>query len=274
MITSTGYASRKDQSNAEYRLHHKLLKHTILTPQEERELIKKYQTNDDRRALDVLVSHNLRFVHTVVIKYAQPKHDIFWDLFNEGCLGLLDAASRFDTNTEYKFISYAVWWVRQRINKYLNMHGNLVRIKQKGLDAIKQDLIANLHEDDPLRKRLVNNKKSDFHLASTVQYYSLDMPDPETGSTLAERLPAPEAQSTAQNQHMLKRLYLEMPEREWEILTNYFGVDERSANLAELGERYGCSRERIRQLKEQALRRAEKILKSMGYKPHDMDVEV
>lgn len=274
VATKTAYVSREHKSTADIRVHQKLLKHRLLPKQEERELIIKYQSGD-RKALDVLIAHNMRFVYMVVNKYVHTDSDIFWDLFNEGCFGLFEAASRFDTSTDYKFISYAVWWVRQRINKYLNQHGNLVRPKQSDLDKIKQDIIDSLPEEDGLRKRLVNDKRSDFKLAGMVQYLSLDQEDPETGSTLAERLAAPEQDTNIdQNKHMLKCLSTRMPPREWDILSNLYGINGTEANLADLGRKYGCSRERVRQLKDQALNRAAKTVLKLGYKASDMDVAV
>lgn len=245
----------------------------LLTAEQEVELAVKIR-NGDENAKDKLVLANLRFVISVAKMY-QNQGLSLGDLINEGNLGLIKAAKRFDETRGFKFISYAVWWIRQGIMTAiadqsrvvrlpLNRVGNLTKLNKAYRD-LEQEF-----ERKPTTEELANIlEMSPDEVAYTLQISSrqLSMDAPlmygdENKSTLMDVLPD-DVQPLPDRELMKESLKNEianaltaLDKREAEVIKLSFGIEgDHSATLEEIGQRFNLTRERIRQIKEKALRK-------------------
>lgn len=242
----------------------------LLSIDEELSLAKRIKKGDTV-ALDKLVKTNLRFVVSVAKKY-QNRGLQLADLISEGNLGLIKAAHRFDDTKGFKFISFAVWWIRQSIMQALADQKRMIRLPgNQVLGIIKINKAADLleqklerlptYEELSIATELSQEKVADY-LSSAPLSYSLDMTtNEESGFTLMDTLandnvPSTDAlMMTESLSEDLNRTLGVLPEREKWIITLFFGLDNHTAlTLDDMVEVFNLSKERIRQLKDRALK--------------------
>jgi RNA polymerase primary sigma factor len=244
----------------------------MLSPQEEREVAIRAREGD-REALDRLVQANLRFVVSVAKKYANQGVPIE-DLVNEGNIGLMRAARRFDVDRGYKFISYAVWWIKQAILVALSRGSRIVRVPLNRANALYKIGRASRELDQALGRAPSAEEIADHlglpvgDVAETMQiannHVSLDVTISDEGDDKSflsyledEQASTPydafERESLGES---MRRALSTLDERERRIMELYFGLnDEEPLTLEDIGERLGLTRERIRQIKERAIQR-------------------
>jgi len=242
-----------------------------LPPEQEVALAKRIKKGD-KEALDVLVRSNLRFVVSVAKEY-QNQGLPMEDLINEGNLGLIKAAERFDETRGFKFISYAVWWIRQSILQALAEQSRIVRLPLNRVGAINKigkmlDNLGQEYEREPRLDELAERMNmNSFELAETLRtssrHLSLDAPFQQgDGNSLLDVLKN-EHMSPPDEDLMDESLRLEIEKvlatltlREAKIIKLYFGINQdRPLTLEEIGEIFNLTRERVRQIKEKALRK-------------------
>jgi RNA polymerase primary sigma factor len=247
----------------------------MLTPEQEVDLAQRVRSGDEA-ALEKLTKANLRFVVSVAKQYQNQGLSLS-DLINEGNLGLMKAAKRFDETKGFKFISYAVWWIRQSILQAIVEYSRLVRIPLNKINSYNRINDAYLNflqefEREPSHEELaeiLNLPLLDITsvLTTGAKHLSMDAPigDEEDGSSLIELL-VEENNISPDNDLMIESLKKEihsgmsaLSPRELEILSCFFGINgKREFSLEEISDRFDLSRERVRQIKERALRRLRK----------------
>ena len=253
----------------------------LITVDEEVELAQRIREGD-QAALDKLVSANLRFVVSVARQY-QNQGLSLPDLIDEGNLGLIKAAQKFDETRGFKFISYAVWWIRQSILQALAEQSRIVRLplNQVGsLNKIGKELskFEQEHERRPSAEELAERldvpvEKISDTMKVSGRHVSVDAPfvDGEDNSLL-DVLPnddSPMADHTLNQESLSKevnRALDQLNPRERDILKMFFGIGCQEMTLEEIGAKFDLTRERVRQIKEKAIRRLKgqksKLLKS------------
>ncbi|MBW6535086.1 MAG: RNA polymerase sigma factor RpoD/SigA [Mariniphaga sp.] len=245
-------------------------KEELITVEEEVELAQRIKKGD-QAALEKLTRANLRFVVSVAKQY-QNQGLSLPDLINEGNLGLIKAAEKFDETRGFKFISYAVWWIRQSILQALAEQSRIVRLPLNQVGSLNKinkafSKFEQEHERKPSPEELAESlelpadKVADT-LRVSGRHVSVDAPfvDGEDNSLLdvlvnndspnADRLLIQE--SLAREIH---RALATLTEREADIIRLFFGIGCQEMTLEEIGERFGLTRERVRQIKEKAIRR-------------------
>lgn len=242
----------------------------ILTPTEEEVLAHKVK-NGDREAMDQLIKYNLRFVISIAKKY-QNMGLGFDDLISEGNLGLIKAAQRYDPTRGFKFISFAVWWIRQAILMSLAEKRRVVRLPANysaGILKVAQasDDLEQRLERLPTQEELAEYMEMDVEKIFDFQMnmhmsFSLDREnesEEDGGGSLLDvledkQIEAPDtAVVEASFQDEIKRLLSILPERENTILRFFFGLDTEAMTLDDIGTHLNLSRERVRQIKRKAL---------------------
>ncbi|MCH5240529.1 MAG: RNA polymerase sigma factor RpoD/SigA [Muribaculaceae bacterium] len=242
----------------------------LLTPTEEVELAQRIRQGD-HAALEKLTRANLRFVVSVAKQY-QNQGLSLPDLINEGNLGLIRAAQKFDETRGFKFISYAVWWIRQSILQALAEQSRIVRLplNQVGsLNKISKELSKFEQENErrPSAEELAErlgmpvDKVADT-LKVSGRHISMDAPFQEgEDNSLLDILTndeSPLADHTLNQESLSKeidRTLKQLYEREREIIKMFFGIGYPEMTLEEIGEKFGLTRERVRQIKEKAIKR-------------------
>ena len=257
----------------------------LITADEEVELARRIRAGD-RAALERLTKANLRFVVSVSKQY-QNQGLALPDLINEGNLGLIKAAERFDETRGFKFISYAVWWIRQSILQALAEQARIVRLPLNKIGNINKinrafSELEQKFERPPSAEELAEflNCSTDEvkqSLAQNGRHISMDAPlveGDESSSNMydvlsGEGMPSPENNLTMESLRSdIKRSLLTLTPRESEVICMFYGLDGRPPmSLEEIGDRFDLTRERVRQIKEKAIRRLKhtsknKILKS------------
>lgn len=253
----------------------------LISVQEEVELAQRIKKGD-HKALEKLTRANLRFVVSVAKQY-QNQGLSLPDLINEGNLGLIRAAQKFDETRGFKFISYAVWWIRQSILQALAEQSRIVRLplNQVGsLNKIQKELAKFEQENerkpspDELAERLdIPVDKISDTLKVSGRHISVDAPFVEgEDNSLLDVLPnddSPMADSTLNQESLAKevdRALKQLYDRERDILKMFFGIGCPEMTLEEIGAKFDLTRERVRQIKEKAIRRLKgqksKLLKS------------
>jgi len=258
-----------DQSLQKYL--HEIGNEPLLSPGEEIELVKKIKKGD-QESLEKLTKANLRFVVSVA-KHYQGQGLTLGDLINEGNLGLIKAATRFDETKGYKFISYAVWWIRQSILQALAEQSRVVRLPLNRLGLINKigktfNTLEQEYEREPSPDEIaIALEMTHFEVADTLQFsskhVSLDAPfNCEEENRLLDIIednenPAPDTSLINESLKIeLSRALASLTKREAEVLKLYFGLgQDNPLTLEEIGERFNLTRERVRQIKEKALRR-------------------
>ena len=242
----------------------------LVTPDEEGELAQRIRKGD-QEALEKLTRANLRFVVSVAKQY-QNQGLSLPDLINEGNLGLIKAAEKFDETRGFKFISYAVWWIRQSILQALAEQSRIVRLplNQVGsLNKINKALTRFEQENErqPTNEELsemidVPKDKISDTLRVGSRHVSVDAPFVEgEDNSLLDVLPnddSPSADRGLVNESLnteIERALSTLTDREREIVKSFFGIGCQEMTLEEIGERFGLTRERVRQIKEKAIRR-------------------
>ena len=242
----------------------------LLTTEEEVELAQKIRKGDSQ-ALDRLTRANLRFVVSVAKQY-QNQGLSLPDLINEGNLGLIKAAQRFDETRGYKLISYAVWWIRQSILQALAEQARIVRLPlnqvgslnriNKALSRFEQENERRPSAEELSKELDIPVEKISDTLKVSAHHVSVDAPfsDDEEGSLL-DVLPnndAPEADSSLNKESLIQeinRALSRLSDRECDVVKRFFGIDCNEMSLDEISEALSLSRERVRQIKEKAIRR-------------------
>lgn len=243
----------------------------LLEPGEEIALAAKIKSGD-QKALERLTRSNLRFVVSVAKQY-QNQGLALGDLINEGNLGLIKAARRFDETRGFKFISYAVWWIRQSILQALAEQSRIVRLPLNRVGALHRISKAfSLLEQDYKREPLTAEIAEELEMTAveifdtmqiTSKRISLDaaIDDDEESRWLdiledSEQLPPDTLLMDESLQKDVDAVLRTLSKREAEVVRLYFGLGmEHALTLEEIGERFSLTRERVRQIKEKALRR-------------------
>ncbi|MCI6617360.1 MAG: RNA polymerase sigma factor RpoD/SigA [Prevotella sp.] len=242
----------------------------LISVEEEVELAQRIKKGD-RKALEKLTKGNLRFVVSVAKQY-QNQGLSLPDLINEGNLGLIKAAEKFDETRGFKFISYAVWWIRQSILQAIAEQSRIVRLPLNQVGSVnKINRILNKFEQENERRPSVEEiaDKVDLPEEKIIdamkvngRHVSVDAPfiDGEENSLL-DILPNQDTPN-ADNALVLESLRDEigralstLNERERNIIEAFFGINQPEMTLEEIGDKYGLTRERVRQIKEKAIRR-------------------
>ena len=245
-------------------------KEELLTVEEEVELAARVKKGD-QKAMETLTRANLRFVVSVAKQY-QHQGLSLPDLINEGNLGLIKAAERFDETRGFKFISYAVWWIRQSILQAIAEQSRIVRLPLNQVSSVnKISQVLSRFEQENERRPSVDEiseqvdlplEKIDEALSINGKHVSVDAPfaDGEDNSLLDvlvnDNSPSADKQLVLESlrQEIQKALSC-LNERERMIIEAYYGIEQPEMTLEEIGTRYGLTRERVRQIKEKAIRR-------------------
>ncbi len=258
----------------------------MITPNEEIELARRIKSGDEI-ALNRLVSANLRFVVSVAKQY-QNQGLTLQDLVNEGNLGLIKAAKRFDETRGFKFISYAVWWIRQSILHALAVQGRMVRLPLNKIGMINKIKTASAKleqkfEREPTTEEIADEVDVRFDeikesMKSYSRFISMDAPignDADDDFNLYDLLGMKDNVSP-DNELLKESLVIEIERtlevlgaREAQIIRLYYGLDKCvPKTLEEIGEEFGLTRERVRQLKEAAIRRLKQSTKHKRLKSY------
>lgn len=255
----------------------------LLSANEEVELAQRIR-NGDREALERLTKANLRFVVSVAKQYQNQGLDLA-DLINEGNVGLIKAAEKFDETRGFKFISYAVWWIRQSILQALAEQSRIVRVPLNQVNsASKISKALNQFEQENERRPSINEiaEKVDLPeekiadaMKNTGRHISMDAPfaDGDEGSLL-DVLPNNDTPQTDQLLVMeslreeIAVALRTLNERERNVIQAFYGINQPEMTLDEIGQKYGLTRERVRQIREKAIRHLRKNTKSKALKTY------
>jgi RNA polymerase primary sigma factor len=234
--------------------------------EKERETIAKALAGD-RRAYDNIVSCNLKFVVSIAKSY-QGQGLLLEDLISEGNLGLLKALDKFDLSKNVKFISYAVWWIRQSILNAIHENAKSIRIPLNKIsnvariDKAREELIEQLGREPSTTELELFLENPEILVDRQYSYTMVDLNKPQTENdkTLDEIIPA---ESTLSPEDTTEDFLLEFeealggfPDRDKKILKMYYGIGyPRAYTLKDIGDDFGLTRERIRQIKKRALDR-------------------
>ena len=257
-------------------------KETMISAEEEVELAQRIKKGD-QKALERLTKANLRFVVSVAKQY-QNQGLSLPDLINEGNLGLLKAAERFDETRGFKFISYAVWWIRQSILQAISEQSRIVRLPLNQVGSVNKinreiNRFEQLNERRPSVDEIAENvdlpqEKIDEAMAINGHQISVDAPFVEGEDNSLLDVMANSDAPLADNQLVEESLKSEIQnalsalnERERNVLEASYGINQPELTLEEIGTKFGLTRERVRQIKEKAIRKlrnskANKFLKT------------
>ncbi|MDH3268464.1 MAG: sigma-70 family RNA polymerase sigma factor [Ignavibacteria bacterium] len=276
------FTQRESQSLDKY--FQEIGKVTLLTAEQEIELAVKIKQGD-AEALEKLTKANLRFVVSVAKQY-QNQGLSLGDLINEGNLGLIKAARRFDETRGFKFISYAVWWIRQSIMQALAEQSRIVRLPLNRVGALNRigKAYSNLeqeYEREPSPEELAEELEmnvDDVSEAMTLsaKHVSMDAPFSQSEENRLldvlenEELPAPDTTLMSESlKEEVERALSKLDAREAEVIRLYFGFGtDEPLTLEEIGERFNLTRERVRQIKEKAIRRLRNTTRSKELKKY------
>jgi RNA polymerase primary sigma factor len=275
---STKFTKRENESFKQYLNDISEIK--MFTPEEEAECAKR-ASNGDKKAIDEMVKRNLRFVVSVAKQYETQTAPLE-DLVNEGNIGLIMAAQQYNVNTGFKFITYAVFWIRKYIMEYLAKNSRLVRLPSnkinnlnkynQKIDELEQKNGRNVYLSDLVEKLesvMTEDEIKDIEKISTMHFDSLDeyIGDGESKSSLYELIADKSVEPT---DHMIlkndlrsqieKALNVLKP-RDKKIMIQLFGLDGTAPlTLKEVGEEVGLTREMIRQIREKSLVKIKKSI--------------
>ncbi len=243
----------------------------LIKAEEEVELAKRIK-NGDQSALEKLTKANLRFVVSVAKQYQNQGLSLA-DLINEGNIGLIKAAKRFDETRGFKFISYAVWWIRQAILQALAEQSRIVRLPLNRVGTLHKigKISSSLEQEfgrEPSPAEIAKELElSTLEVSDTLKisntHLSLDAPfstseDNSLMDVLEDELqPAPDEALLDESLRLeIERALRTLSGREAQVISLYFGLtQEKPLTLEEIGARFGLTRERVRQIKEKAIRR-------------------
>ncbi|MBK7504607.1 MAG: sigma-70 family RNA polymerase sigma factor [Bacteroidetes bacterium] len=242
----------------------------LITADEEVILAQKIKQGD-QVALEKLTKANLRFVVSVAKQY-QNQGLTLSDLINEGNLGLIKAAQRFDETSGFKFISYAVWWIRQSILQALAEQSRIVRLPlnkvgslnkiNKAFSQLEQEFEREPSADELAELLEINREEVETTLGVAARHVSVDAPfqEGEENSLLdvLENTSSPRTDSHLEYMESLRkeieRSLSTLTDRQKEVVKYYFGIGvEHSMSLEDIGDKFGLTRERVRQIKDKAI---------------------
>ncbi len=250
----------------------------LITPEEEVQLAKRIKEGD-KEALSTLTNANLRFVVSVAKQYQNQGLSLS-DLINEGNVGLIKAASRFDETKGFKFISYAVWWIRQTILQALAEQARIVRLPMNKIGSLSKvskafTLLEQEFEREPSSHELaevldINLSDVASLMHASGKHISFDAPISDgEDATLLDVLQTDEndlPDDKLMNESLkkeVKRVLAVLSSRDADIICHYYGLaGNLSLTLEEIGDKFGLTRERVRQIKERAIRRLRKASSS------------
>lgn len=258
----------------------------MITADEEVELAQRIRTGDEE-ALNKLTKANLRFVVSVAKQY-QNQGLSLPDLINEGNLGLIKAAKRFDETRGFKFISYAVWWIRQSILQALAEQSRIVRLPLNKIGSINKinraySELEQAFERAPTAKEIgelidMSEEEVELGLKNVSRHVSMDAPlvGDDDDRNLYDILSGQSDSDTPETellrnslQREIERSLATLAPREAEIIRLYFGLSGNHAlTLEEIGETFDLTRERVRQIKEKAIRRLKQFSRSKQLKSY------
>lgn len=242
----------------------------LITPEEEVKLAVRIKQGDSI-ALEKLTKANLRFVVSVAKQYQNQGLSLS-DLINEGNLGLIKAAQRFDETRGFKFISYAVWWIRQSILQALAEQSRIVRLPlnkvglsnkiSKAYSILEQEYEREPSSDELATLLEINTDEIEATIGVAMRHVSMDAPF-QTGeeNTLLDVLSNPNSSSTDSNVTYFESLRMEierslntLTERQKDVIKLYFGIGvPNQLSLEDIGDHFGLTRERVRQIKDKAI---------------------
>ncbi|WP_456076645.1 sigma-70 family RNA polymerase sigma factor [Hoylesella timonensis] len=255
----------------------------LLSTEEEIELAQRIKQGD-RKALDKLTKANLRFVVSVAKQY-QNQGLSLPDLINEGNLGLIKAAEKFDETRGFKFISYAVWWIRQSILQAIAEQSRIVRLPLNQVGSVnKINQLQNKFEQEferrpnssEIAERIdIPEDKVIDAMKANGKHVSVDAPFSDgDDNSLIDVLPDSDI-PMADNELVIESLRKEIAdalhtlnERERNVIECFYGINQPEMTLEEIGDRYGLTRERVRQIREKALRKLRKNTKNKQLKSY------
>ncbi|MBK6901862.1 MAG: sigma-70 family RNA polymerase sigma factor [Saprospirales bacterium] len=242
----------------------------LLTPEEEVELAKRIKQGD-QVALEKLTKANLRFVVSVAKQYQNQGLSLS-DLINEGNLGLIKAAQRFDETRGFKFISYAVWWIRQSILQALAEQSRIVRLPlnkvgslnkiNKAFSELEQEFEREPSPEELAEMLEIPTEEVETTLGVAARHVSMDAPfvEGEDNSLLdvLENSATPGTDEPLEYQESLRReierSLSTLTDRQCDVIKLYFGIGvEHPMSLEDIGEKFGLTRERVRQIKDKAI---------------------
>ncbi len=245
-------------------------KEEMISVEEEVDLAQRIKKGD-RKALEQLTRANLRFVVSVAKQY-QNQGLSLPDLINEGNVGLIKAAEKFDETRGFKFISYAVWWIRQSILQAIAEQSRIVRLPLNQVGSVnKINRMTSKFEQENERRPSIEEisaetnlpeDKVDEAMAANTRHISVDAPFVDGDESSLLDVLVNDSSPMADRQLVIESLQAEirqvlriLNEREYNVITAFFGIDGPELTLEEIGEKYGLTRERVRQIKEKAIRR-------------------
>lgn len=256
----------------------------LITPDEEVDLAKRIR-GGDQLALEKLTKANLRFVVSVAKQY-QNRGLSLGDLISDGNLGLIKAGQRFDETRGFKFISYAVWWIRQSIMQALAEQSRIVRLplnRVASLNKISKTFseLEQKYEREPSLDELaevldVSTAEVDGNMKISGRHISMDAPFIQGEENNLYDILESENEESPDSSLMrnslreeVQRVLSNLTQREADVISLYFGLNgEHSNTLEELGEKFNLTRERIRQIKAKAIRRLRHTSRSKALKPY------
>jgi RNA polymerase primary sigma factor len=280
--SNTRKASERDESLIRY--FGEISEIPLLSSQEEIELAKKIRKGS-RKAFSKLIQSNLRFVVRVALDYKNQGLPLA-DLINEGNIGLIKAAKRFDETKGFKFISYAVWWIKQSILQALAEHSRVVRLPLNRVSVLSRvgkthDNLEQVFEREPTVDEIAEYLEiSSGEVKMVYQIHgrqlSLDAPiSDKEGNTLleitedAELIPPDEPITNGSLKDEIEKALKSLSTKEAEVLRMYFGMNmDRPASLEEIGAKFRLTRERVRQIKEKAIIRLRHQSRSKALKQY------
>lgn len=242
----------------------------LISAEEEVELARRIKTGD-RKALEKLTKANLRFVVSVAKQY-QNQGLSLPDLINEGNIGLLKAAEKFDETRGFKFISYAVWWIRQSILQAIAEQGRVVRLPlnqvgsvnriNKVLSKFEQENERRPSVDEIADKTDMPHEKIEDVLKVNTRQVSVDAPMADGDGTSMIDFMQSDSDSSTDEELLKESLRTEIAsalsvlnDRERNVIEAFYGINQPECTMEEIGKKYGLTRERVRQIREKAIRR-------------------
>ncbi len=280
---SKSITNRESQSIEKYL--QEIGKEDLLTPEEEVELARRIRAGD-QTALEKLTRANLRFVVSVAKQYQNNSLSLN-DLINEGNLGLVKAAQKFDETRGFKFISYAVWWIRQSIIQALAEHSRMVRLPLNKVGSLTKinkvfSELEQKYQREPTPEEVamvldITVEEVEATLGISARHVSMDAPftDGESNA-LIDVLENVNAEQTDKHLDYKDSLRIEtertlasLTEREREVIKLFFGIGvEHPMTLEDIGEQLGITRERIRQIKDKAITKLRSQSRSKSLKAY------
>lgn len=281
----TNHITQRDNYSLEKYLQ-EIAKEALLTDDQEVALAKRVREGDPM-ALEKMVKANLRFVVSVAKQYQNQGLQLS-DLINEGNLGLIKAAQKFDETRGFKFISYAVWWIRQSVLQALVEQSRIIRLplnKVGSYNRINRAMFEfeQKYQREPSNEELeeilkINKREIDDIIRSAHKHISMDAPisrDEDDENSLYDIIQDDDASGSHKEmmkeslKQEIKKAMAVLPKRDAEIVSCYFGLrGEIHMTLEEIGKKFNLTRERVRQIKERSLRRLRKTTTSKSLRTY------